>query len=118
MKKLSLEQQENILKGYMNYELEYITKDLKVNVFEVQMKPEIIKSKKFILWRYKMTEGNKLQDIGGELVIGQTHISTICFNQILNINIPLMKNYSPNEITKILTKIGKNIKILETNCTK
>jgi hypothetical protein len=118
LKNLSLEQQQSILEGYMNYEIEYITKDLKVNIFEAQMKPEIIKSKKYILWRYKMTENNKFEDNEGESVVGQIHISTICFDQILNVNIPILKKYSPNELTRILTKIGKNIKLIETNYIK
>ena len=115
---LSLDQQESILTGYMNYELEYITKEVKLGITEIQMKPETYKSRRYILWRYKMSDYKENEDLQGDLAKGQTYLSTICFNQILTLNIPVLKDFSLGDLTKTLTKIVETLEIKNTSCTQ
>lgn len=118
LKKLTLNQQESILGGYVNYELDYIKKELESNIDEIVMKPEVINSRKYILWHYKMSNYTESDDKDGYIPKGQIYLSTICFDKVLTVNIPVLKEYQMDDLIQILNQIGENIKMSETSCLK
>ncbi|RZK10692.1 MAG: hypothetical protein EOO46_09715 [Flavobacterium sp.] len=115
---LSLEQQESILTGYMNYELEYIAKEMELGITEIRMKAETHGSKSYIFWRYNIGNYKDSEDPKVELAKGQIYLSIMCFNQILTLNMPFLKDYSLNDLTKALTKIVKTLEIKNISCTQ
>lgn len=107
LSKLSSTQQKELLDGYVNYELDYFKNELNVNLDNVKKEWKTINSKLFIFWYFEMpkSKNSKLE------TKGQIYVSTICFNQVLVINIPIFKEKSIQKHLPLATKLAEGVKI-------
>lgn len=116
LKKTNYEDTEKILKEYLVYELNHIKNELKVNISDDLMMPGNLASRKYLLWKYKLTDNININD--GETVKGQIHLSTICFNQILTLGIPIQDFSLENKYKRKLINIARRITMAEKPCEK
>lgn len=107
---------EKILEGYLLYELNHIRKELKVNISDALMMPGNLASRKYVLWKYKLQDNVNSND--GETVKGQIHLSTICFNQILTLAIPITDFKNENKHRRKLVSLSRGISMCEKPCAK
>lgn len=99
-----IEQKENLI-AYHNYELDYVKEQL--NVKKLNEKYEFVKlnGKVFLKWTYDMPKSFNSVD-------KQSYLITICFDQILILNAPIINGKKLNEIQELLLKIGKTLKLI------
>jgi hypothetical protein len=99
--KLSIEQQKQLLTGYKEYEKEFIQEQLKSKLVEYEQFLNL-EGKIFKYWSFNMPPGNSS-------VSKQIYLFTICFDQILILNGPVLKNESENELKSLLIGLAKTI---------
>jgi len=116
IKKVTSTEEEKVLDWYLSYELEYIKNELKANISDALMMPGNLQSRKYILWKYKLTENININD--GETVKGQIHLSTICYDQILTLGIPIMDLSMENKYKRKLVNIARRITMSKKPCEK
>ncbi|HEY9006394.1 MAG TPA: hypothetical protein VIM75_09680, partial [Ohtaekwangia sp.] len=102
-KTLTPEQQKELLTGYKNYEKEYIEEQLKSKLID---KEEflIINKKVFKYWAFNMPSGN-------ESVKQQLYLITICYDHMLVLNAPVVKNRSESTIKGMLVDIAHTLQL-------
>lgn len=92
------------LQGYMQYELDYITGEAKLEISDIQKSFISINGKLFLLWYYKMPADNNS-------VRQQINLSTLCFGQAFNINSPVTKDETLEINKNLLIKIAETLKM-------
>ncbi|MES2545907.1 MAG: hypothetical protein V4548_13555 [Bacteroidota bacterium] len=115
MKKLTIKQQQEILKGYMSYEVNYMNNDKNTAVRDIMFAEGDINYKKYFIWNYFYKNYKPQDDTSGDLVAGQFCLSTLVFDQVLTVSVPMTKITMPNLIEK-LKKIIENIKTHKQKC--
>jgi hypothetical protein len=110
----SLKEQEALLTGYVEYEIKYIREELQVSILNAELKPGVAQSRQYVLWRYKMPQSipNK------EIPVAQLYLSTICFNHVLTINVPIFDENVLSKSRKLLEKIANDIMLFEVGCSQ
>lgn len=116
LRKANPQEAESILNNYLHYELAHLSKELKLNISDALSMPGSLKSRKYILWKYKMSDYTNVND--GETVKGQIYLSTICFNQILTLNIPIIDFSLENKYRRKLVNMARHITMHDNSCEK
>jgi hypothetical protein len=95
------------LLGYMQYELDYLKKDLKIEY--ANLKYDWITNNGVIslLWYYDMPEQMAAKKNG---VQKQINMSTLCFSHVLNLSVPFLKDDSFNDDKGLLLKVTATLK--------
>ena len=104
LSKLTAAQQKEALLGYLNYEMEYFKKELKLNPQNLKKEWMTINSKLWILWSFDVP-AEKSNDKNIIPTKSQVYVSTICFNQVLGLNTPLIESNDPATAKALLTKM-------------
>jgi len=107
---MSTDSQKKNLLGYMKYELEYDKEQL--NSKDLKEKHEFVSlnGKTFLFWTFDMPESNKT-------VAKQCTLITICFDQIVALNMPVTKGKQTgslgtyDKIKEYLFSTGKTLKL-------
>jgi len=107
---LTLDQQKEILLGYVDYEMDYLKNELKVPYTSLTQKGTTINGKVFIAW---MFEQPKIKNVANP-VIGQLYVAAICYHQVLTINTPLFdKPDYRDKASKLAVDISGTLKFYE-----
>lgn len=107
LSKLTYDEIKPTLEGYVNYELEYITKDLKLNPQNIKKEWKTISSQLFLVWYFEAKFD--APDVAKK-VTAQIYYTTICFNQVLDINIPLYNKNDVESKKALIEKIASTLK--------
>jgi hypothetical protein len=102
-KSLSADMQRNLLNGYKEYEKEYVQEQLKMKINESENFLNL-EGKMFKYWSFDMPRGNGS-------VVKQAYLFTICFDQILMLNGPVISGQSEADVKNILVTIAKTIEL-------
>jgi hypothetical protein len=102
-KSLNLEMQKELLTGYKEYEREYVQEQLKTTLVESEQFLNL-EGKMFKYWSFDMPKGN-------DSVVKQIYLFTICFDQILILNGPVIKGQNEAEVKSLLITIGKTLEL-------
>lgn len=116
LKKFTSTDEAKVLDGYLAYELEYIKNELRANISDALMMPGNLQSRKYILWKYKLTDNIKIND--GETAKGQIYLSSVCFDQILTVGIPILDLSMENKYKRKLVNIARRITMNKKPCEK
>ena len=109
----TISQQKSALSNYLKYEVDYFKKDLKIGMKNLVKEWVIVDSKLWLVWKFEPTNAYTLEPLKDKTVF-QIFASTICFNQILDINASLMEGQVISESQGLLNKMMKTLK-LNTN---
>jgi hypothetical protein len=107
---LTTDQQKEALEAYVDYELEYFDKELQLKYTNLKKEWKTIHTKLWLIWNIDIPEQKKVENIAQQ-VTAQIYASTICFNQILDINIPL---FPADDIAKSDTLLIQLMSTLKT----
>lgn len=108
LQNLTPEKEEQILRGYVDYELTYFRNELKLKVRNESIKPETINGKLFIRWSFAAdpptTEG---------ITSPKRHIyySTVCFDRVLSMSSATMPKENAKAPDTMLRAIAKTLKL-------
>ena len=82
---LSAAREREVLLKYMEYELDYYRKKLKQHYSHLQTEWVTLQGKQFLVWYFDMPENYKM-------VSRQVYISTLFFDQVMDLNAPVFKS--------------------------
>lgn len=106
---LSIEEQKETLTGYVNYELEYLENDLKTKPLNITKEWITVGTRLFLVWSFNF----KLEKPGPSVekqAVKQIYFSTICFNQVLDLNMPVFEATKFGPYKEMLKKISGTLK--------
>lgn len=109
--KLTIAQQKETLEGYVNYELDYFKNEVKINYKKLTKEWVTINSKLWLLWTFDSSDFNTSEPVANKPKF-QIYASTICFNQILDVNTPVMKDQVLSKSTELIKKNNVNVKVI------
>lgn len=108
-KNIDLTKEENIKKSisqYVKYETDYFKKELKFPCDSLTLNWEKINGHYFCFWYFNTPDTI-------ESLKKQMYLTTICYNQILNMNIPLEKGVDFKDGKEFLFKMANTLKIYD-----
>jgi len=102
LKDMSTIKQKEIIRGYIDYELLYFRNTLKQEYSKLHIDWTVINGKVYADWSFDMPKDN-------QQVKKQLYMTTICFDQILDLNAPVFDNYT--KAKEILLQLAGSIKL-------
>ncbi len=100
---LTTYREKEILGKYMNYELEYYKKKLREDYIHLQTEWVTLRGRLFLVWHYDMPKNNRL-------VTRQVYVSTLFFDQVMDLNAPVFKAQDSNKARETLLRLAASMK--------
>jgi len=98
------------LNSYVDYEMEYVTKELKLVTTNLKREWIDIHGRKFLLWEYEVP---KQKVKGGEDVSDQAkaqlYVSTIWYDQVLDISSPVLQDMKEGDARTFVFAIAATL---------
>jgi hypothetical protein len=114
---LTIGTQESILKNYLEYELNYFEKELKVKIDNLLIQARDYKSKSYYFVRFNTDFKGDALDSNSDTITkvakGQLYLCSIQFNKILVINIPFFEQNSIEETSNLIKSFVRKIKTFD-----
>ncbi len=107
---LTVEQQKELISKYVDHEMDYINNELKMYSRNLKKEWVIVKSKIWLIWSFDI-ENLKADEPASLRLKKQIYASTICFNQVVDLNTPILQNTDPSDARKLLTHIMPGLKL-------
>ncbi len=106
--KMPDQRQKELLQNYINYEFDFFKNDQKQDISNLSYEWLTLNDKLFIYWIYDMPKSNKM-------VEKQMYVTTICFDNVLTLNMPLQSKSKSLEFHKgLLIDISRSYKAYNT----
>lgn len=99
-------QEKDLLLKYMNYELSYYKKKLKQNYSQLQTEWITLQGRLFLVWYFNMPENYKL-------VSRQVYVSTLFYDQVMDLNAPVFKADDWGKARAILIRLAGSMKTFD-----
>ena len=100
---VTTDREKEILGKYMNYELEYYKKKLRQDYSHLQTEWVTLRGRLFLVWYYDMPKNN-------QLVSRQIYVSTLFFDQVMDLNAPVFKARDFDKAREILLRLAASMK--------
>jgi hypothetical protein len=100
--------EQDILTGYMNFELSYYKKKLHQNYSNLTTQWVTLQNRIFLVWYFDIPQNQKL-------ISRQIYISTIFFDQILDLNAPVFHPEHAGKAKALLLRLAGTIKTYDTH---
>jgi hypothetical protein len=97
------ENKKKFLADYMKYETAYFRSELKLSLENLKTKWGIINLRRFLHWQFDTPEF--------ETVTTQIHLTTICFDYFLNINVPVSHGLSYDEAFAFIQYVASRVQV-------
>jgi hypothetical protein len=104
---LTIPRQREILKAYINYELDYFKNTLKQEYRNLSIEWMPVNGQQFVYWHFDMPQ------VDNKHVKKQIYMSTICFNQVLDLNAPVFDDYY--KAKEILSQMAGTVKLYNSH---
>lgn len=112
LSRLTVEQQKGALSGYVDYETDYFKNELKLDCQNIKKEWIFIDSKLWLIWSFDVVA----QDVSEQLAQktkSQVYSSTICFNQVLDLNVPVFQNDDIIKIKVFIADLMSSLKMFD-----
>jgi hypothetical protein len=101
---LTTAQQKEALEGYVNYELDYFKTEVKIKCVNLNKEWKNIHSRLWLIWSFDVPAQKKDPNVSKQ-VAHQIYSSTICFNQVLDLNVPLLPGDNLEQSKDLIIKL-------------
>ena len=91
------------LARYLKYESEHFRTDLKLSMENLRTKWGIINMRRFLHWEFDSPEF--------ETMVSQIHLTTICFDHFLNINVPVTPDITREEAFQFIQYVASRLEL-------
>src|SRR5579863_1876730 len=99
--------EQDILTGYMNFELSYYKKKLHQNYSNLSTQWVTLQNRIFLVWFFDIPQDQKL-------ISRQIYVSTIFYDQILDLNAPVFHPEDAGKAKALLLRLAGTIKTYDT----
>jgi hypothetical protein len=103
LRNLNPSREKDLLTKYMNFELDYYRKKLRQNYRNPELEPLNLKGRVYLLWYFDTPPDSKIKR--------QVYLSTLFYDQVLDLNIPIFKLDDFTRAKELLEKLGNSLKI-------
>jgi hypothetical protein len=103
---LTPSRERDILLKYMDYELDYYKKKLKQHYSHLQTEWMTLQGRLFLVWYFDMPENYKL-------VSRQVYVSTLFFDQVMDLNAPVFKTGDWGNARELLVRLARTMKTFD-----
>jgi len=110
---LSAAKQKETLSAYVEYELEYFKNDLKMKYTNLKKEWITIDSKVWLVWTFNFSVANKGNELAATQYSYQVYASTICFNQVLDLNTASEKMKEFDQSKALVTQLMNSVKLFD-----
>jgi len=112
--KCTIDQQQEILNGYVNYEMDYFKKELKLATGDLKKEWLVLQGRQYLLWYFDVPK-QKVKGSGevAKQTNFQVYMSAIWFDQILDINNPVLDGKDLSKAKALLIPIARTLKSYE-----
>jgi hypothetical protein len=100
--------EQDILTGYMNFELSYYKKKLHQNYSNLFTQWVTLQNRIFLVWYFDIPQDQKL-------ISRQIYVSTIFYDQILDLNAPVFHLEDAGKAKALLLRLAGTIKTYDTH---
>ncbi|HEV3414606.1 MAG TPA: hypothetical protein VG101_19135 [Puia sp.] len=100
--------EQDILTGYMNFELAYYKKKLHQDYSNLTTQWITLQNRIFLVWYFDIPQNQKL-------ISHQIYVSTIFFNQIMDLNAPVFQPGDAGKAKALLLHLAGTIKTYDTH---
>ncbi len=100
--------EQDILTGYMNFELSYYKKKLHQNYSNLSTQWVTLQNRIFLVWFFDIPQDQKL-------ISRQIYVSTIFYDQILDLNAPVFHPEDAGKAKALLLRLAGTIKTYDTH---
>src|SRR5579863_2592878 len=100
--------EQDILTGYMNFELSYYKKKLHQNYSNLSTQWITLQNLIFLIWYFDIPQDQKL-------ISRQIYVSTIFYDQILDLNAPVFHPEDAGKARALLLRLAGTIKTYDTH---
>lgn len=98
-------QQKQALSAYVDYEMDYFKNEVKLKVTDLQKEWVVLNSRLFILWHFVMPPKRDIKQ--------QIYLSTICFNQVLDLNTAIQEGEDYSQREESLKQLANTLKTMD-----
>ncbi|MBV9988295.1 MAG: hypothetical protein JO301_11480 [Chitinophagaceae bacterium] len=109
LSKLSPAQQKEALSRYVDYELDYFKNDLHINYKDLNKEWIMVGPKLWLVWTFNSSDFISPEPVKDKPKF-QIYASTICYNQVLDLNTPVMSDQSLDESKKIISRLMASLR--------
>lgn len=109
---LTIDQQKAGLSGYVDYEMDYFKNELKLNCQNIKKEWVTINSKLWLIWSFDAIALDVSEQLA-QKTKSQVYSSTICFNQVLDLNVPVFQNDDIVKIKVFITDLMSSLKMFD-----
>jgi len=96
----------------MNYELDYFKNELKIKTVNLNTEWKTIHSRLWLIWSFDVPVQKK--DLNASKQVNhQIYASTICFNQVLDLNIPLLPGDNLEQSGDLIIKLMSTLNTID-----
>ncbi|WP_143822275.1 hypothetical protein [Mucilaginibacter pedocola] len=113
LENLTYQQQREILEGYVKYEIDYLENELKMKLSNMRKEWVYINNRLYYIWRFEANYGSVSSQVV-KPVVAQVYYSTVCFNQVLDLNRPVFKGDDVNKVKGQIDKIATTLRLYST----
>lgn len=107
----SADQQKTVLSSYADYEMHYFNNELHLVTRNLQKEWVVLQGRTFLLWQFDVPKQAVAGvDQGGKQAVQQLYLSTIWYDQVVDINCPLMNDSEQTAAEKLLYKTARSFK--------
>jgi hypothetical protein len=100
--------EQDILTGYMNFELSYYKKKLHQNYSNLTTQWITLQNRIFLVWNFDVPQDQKL-------ISHQIYVSTIFYDQIMDLNAPVFQPGDAGKAKALLLRLAGTIRTYDTH---
>lgn len=115
--RLTTDQQKEALNGYVDYEMDYFKNELKLSCQNLKKEWTTFSSKIWLVWSFDVNA----QSLGENVAYptkSQIYASTICFNQVLDLNVTLFEKDNFAKSKELINKLMSTLKLSDKRFNK
>jgi hypothetical protein len=107
----SADQQKTVLSAYADYEMNYFKDELHLVTRNLQKEWLVLQGRTFLLWQFDVPQQAVASvNQGGRQAVHQLYLSTVWYDQVLDMNCPLMNDSEQTAAQTLLYKTAKSFK--------
>jgi len=110
---LPVARQKEILKSYVNYEMDYFQKEVKLATGQLKLEYVPIGDTTFLLWTFRVGPAATGQSTGGgNAIVGQLYLSVLWHDQVLDLNCALTDLKDTEKARALLVRTAGTLRSL------
>ena len=111
LQNLTTMQQKVALEAYVQYEMDYFKNQLNLNIGDLKKEWVTINDRMWLIWSFDTPEQKQISEVTMKTK-SQIYASSICYNQVLDLNTPVMPEHNFKKSKALINKMMASLKLV------